>query len=79
MRELLGAFTPAENNPPYISINLERSPTVSCVEIIVRTQGIEEQLGSTAVIRMSEKDFAQLWNETKCRFQAIQLMDADGE
>lgn len=80
MREHLAAFTPAEDRPSYISINWENALSGGIVEITVRSKGKENgELGDVGLIRLSERDFIELWNETKSKFQAIQLMKAEGE
>ena len=80
MREHLAAFTPATENPPYISINYEHGMAGEYVEVTVRSPVKENgDLGDVAAIKMSRKEWTQLWNDALHHFQAIQIMEAEGE
>ena len=80
MREYLAAFTPATDKPAYISINYEHGVAGNYVEVTVRSPvKANGDLGDVAAIKMSCKEWAQLWNDALHHFQAIQLMAAEGE
>jgi hypothetical protein len=60
----LAAWTPAENNPPYISINYIDSN--GTVELTVRERTIgKDLLGCCASVKLTQEEFQDILNQLK--------------
>lgn len=59
--ENLAAWTPAEDNPPYLSINYCHNGTVT---ISIRERG-NDTLGITARVVLTEEEFQDVLNQLK--------------
>lgn len=73
----LAAWTPTENNPPYVSINYCQNRTI---EMTIRERSSDaNQLGNTARVALTAEEFFELFSELCNSMNRIQMVKSLSE